>query len=109
MEKHETTKPTAEIEIRENETPTNNAPQGAGPQEGQPAEAQEDFIVTPYTMVNNTGKEIDYQKLIQQFGTRPITQELLEYFKKVTNSEPHIHLKRGTLPLRQKYSFLTAT
>jgi hypothetical protein len=57
-------------------------------------EGDEDFEVTPYSFSNNTGKEIDYNKLIAQFGTKPITKDLLEYFEKVTGVKPHIYLRR---------------
>ncbi len=47
------------------------------------------MIVTPWEV---SGK-IDYEKLIQQFGTQPITDELLERIRKHTG-ELHIQLRR---------------
>lgn len=44
---------------------------------------------------NDTGKEIDYTKLIKDFGCHPIDEALLERFEQVTGHEPHIFLKRG--------------
>lgn len=44
---------------------------------------------------DGTSAAIDYNKLIEQFGTRPIDDELLERFRKVTGKEPHHFLKRG--------------
>jgi tryptophanyl-tRNA synthetase len=38
---------------------------------------------------------IDYTKLIEQFGTRRIDDEMLKRFQKVTGVEPHPFLKRG--------------
>lgn len=56
--------------------------------------------ITPWDVegaVDESGKQqaIDYDKLIQQFGTRKITEETLARFKEVTGHEPHIFLKRG--------------
>lgn len=39
---------------------------------------------------------IDYDKLIQQFGTRKIDEAMLVRFEKVTGHKPHILLRRGT-------------
>jgi tryptophanyl-tRNA synthetase len=50
---------------------------------------KEDFIVTPWGV---SGK-VDYEKLIKQFGTQPITQSLLERIKKHTK-EIHFMLSR---------------
>jgi tryptophanyl-tRNA synthetase len=38
---------------------------------------------------------INYDKLIEQFGTRRIDEELLKRFKEVTGHEPHRLLRRG--------------
>ncbi|KAG8838211.1 tryptophan--tRNA ligase [Serendipita sp. 411] len=56
--------------------------------------------VTPWEVegqVTETGERlgIDYDKLISQFGTRPIDAALLERFQEVTGHEPHILLRRG--------------
>ena len=48
-----------------------------------------EFIVTPWEA---TG-DIDYDKLIKQFGTKPITKELLERIKKHTK-DLHYMLRR---------------
>lgn len=47
--------------------------------------------VTPWEV---TGV-VDYEKLIRDFGTRPISPELLERFEKVTGHKPHVLLRRG--------------
>lgn len=55
--------------------------------------------VTPWevegAVVDGENQGIDYNKLIEQFGTRQINQETLEKFKQVTGNEPHPFLKRG--------------
>ena len=56
--------------------------------------------VTPWEVsgeVQADGKvaAIDYEKLINQFGTRLISAELLERFEAVTGHRPHILLRRG--------------
>jgi tryptophanyl-tRNA synthetase len=55
--------------------------------------------VTPWQVVGSVaddGKElgINYDKLIEQFGTRRIDEELLNRFKEVTGHEPHRLLRR---------------
>ncbi len=49
--------------------------------------------ITPWevegAVVDGETRGIDYDKLINQFGTRKITTETLERFKAVTEAEPH--------------------
>lgn len=52
--------------------------------------AKEEFVVTPWEV---KGK-VDYNKLIKQFGTRPITESLLSQMKKHTK-DLHYLLRRG--------------
>lgn len=44
---------------------------------------------------NGRSQGIDYNKLIQSFGTRKISDETLARFQEVTGEEPHPFLKRG--------------
>lgn len=67
---------------------------GYGARDGQ------DQIVTPWDVhgsVSSDGKQqaIDYDKLIDQFGTRRIDAKLLERFEKLTGRKPHVFLRRG--------------
>jgi hypothetical protein len=50
--------------------------------------------VTPYDIINNTGKEIDYNKLIVKFGCFNITPPLLERMNKLTGGDLHHYLTR---------------
>lgn len=63
------------------------------------ASAAAEQKVTPWevegAVVDGQAQDIDYDKLIQQFGTRKITEETLARFKEVTGHEPHPFLKRG--------------
>lgn len=57
-------------------------------------------VVTPWDVqgsVTSDGRQlaIDYDKLLDQFGTRKIDAALLERFEKVTGKKPHPFLKRG--------------
>jgi hypothetical protein len=38
---------------------------------------------------------IDYNRLIETFGTRHITDDLLQHFKRATGYEPHAFMRRG--------------
>ncbi|KAG7883183.1 hypothetical protein KL905_001884 [Ogataea polymorpha] len=55
--------------------------------------------ITPWevegAVVDGHAVGIDYEKLIKQFGTKPITKETLERFEQVTGYEPHHYLKKG--------------
>ncbi len=52
-------------------------------------EEKNEMVVTPWEV---SGK-VDYEKLIRQFGTQPITQPLLERMKRLTG-DLHVQLKR---------------
>ncbi|KAF8244338.1 tryptophanyl-tRNA synthetase, partial [Wilcoxina mikolae CBS 423.85] len=63
------------------------------------APSQEQAI-TPWDVSGEVGADgkvaaIDYDKLINQFGTRRISSELLLRFEKLTGHRPHILLRRG--------------
>jgi tryptophanyl-tRNA synthetase len=47
--------------------------------------------------VTSDGKQtaIDYDKLIDQFGTKRIDNALLERFEKLTGHKPHPLIRRG--------------
>lgn len=48
------------------------------------------FVVTPWSVEGN----VDYRKLIEQFGTSKITEEIIERFRRLTG-EVHPFLRRG--------------
>jgi len=50
----------------------------------------DDFVVTPW----NVEGDIDYEKLIKQFGTQKISSEILSKMKQITG-EDHFMLRRG--------------
>ncbi|KAK9453715.1 hypothetical protein V1511DRAFT_504283 [Dipodascopsis uninucleata] len=56
-------------------------------------------VVTPWevegAVVDGKAQEIDYDRLIENFGTRKITSATLERFEKVTGHKPHRFLRRG--------------
>lgn len=58
---------------------------------------QEGVTVNVEEFINETGKEIDYDKLINDFGCHKIDEALLEKFEQVTGHKPHIFLRRGEL------------
>ncbi|KAL2162678.1 hypothetical protein VTH06DRAFT_6514 [Thermothelomyces fergusii] len=56
--------------------------------------------VDPYNVSGEVGedgvvKAIDYNKLIEEFGTKKIDDELLARFERVTGKRPHHFLRRG--------------
>lgn len=52
------------------------------------------YNINPNHFENKDGKAIDYTRLIKQFGTQPISKELLERFERVTKTPLHPFLKR---------------
>ena len=56
-------------------------------------------VITPWdvqgAVVDGKSVGVDYNKLIEQFGTRHIDQTLLERFEKLTGQKPHLYLRRG--------------
>ncbi|THH16943.1 hypothetical protein EW146_g3776 [Bondarzewia mesenterica] len=73
-------------------------PHAIKPADPSTAHAQ---VVTPWDVqgsVSSDGQQlaIDYDKLIDQFGTRRIDNVLLERFERLTGHRPHVLLRRGT-------------
>ncbi|XP_069976955.1 tryptophan--tRNA ligase, cytoplasmic isoform X2 [Penaeus vannamei] len=58
------------------------------------AKVDED-IVDPWNVQASSSKGIDYDKLIDRFGSSRIDATLLERFEKVTGQKPHHFLRRG--------------
>lgn len=57
-------------------------------------------IITPWDVQGGVSEDgvqqaIDYDKLIDQFGTRRIDSALLERFERLTGHRPHVFLRRG--------------
>ncbi len=76
--------------------PTDAAAAGGAPA-GAAGQAQK---VTPWDVEGGfvDGKQvaIDYDRLIQEFGTKKIDEELLQRFEKLTGWKPHPLLRRGS-------------
>ena len=50
-------------------------------------------VITPWEVTSDS--EIDYDKLIDQFGCKRIDDELIERWERVTGAEAHLLMKRG--------------
>lgn len=72
------------------ETPVNASGQ---PQDGHVQRGEQ--IVNPFEIVAVDEYGIDYDKLIDNFGTRRIDQAILDRFEKLTGHKPHHYLRRG--------------
>jgi tryptophanyl-tRNA synthetase len=70
----------------------------SGNEEAENTESQ-DQDVNPFSVsggvVNGVAQAIDYDKLIDRFGTKRIDQVLLERFERVTGKRPHKFMRRG--------------
>lgn len=67
----------------------------AGQPEQPPPPPPEEDIVTPHTVLASSNKGIDYDKLVDRFGSSRINQPLLERFEKLTGQKPHRFLRRN--------------
>jgi tryptophanyl-tRNA synthetase len=63
--------------------------------------ANEEMVVTPWEVSG----EIDYAKLIEEFGTQPLSKELLDRIRKHTG-ELHIQLRRGVFFSHRDFDWL---
>src|SRR5690348_12795153 len=53
-------------------------------------------IITPWEVTANSSGEIDYNKLVRDFGSDLISEDLLKRIEKLTNGKPvHHWLRRG--------------
>ena len=52
-------------------------------------------IVNPFTIEAADERGVDYNKVVEQFGTRLIDQATLDRFEKLTGQRPHRYLRRG--------------
>ncbi|CCM05790.1 uncharacterized protein FIBRA_08023 [Fibroporia radiculosa] len=64
------------------------------------ASSAHDQVVTPWDVqgsVSSDGQQlaIDYDKLIDQFGTRRVDAAVLERFERLTGHKPHVLMRRG--------------
>ena len=59
--------------------------------ENEEKDEKEEDIVNPWVV---QGK-IKYDKLVEEFGTEVITEELIQRFEKVTKKQVHPWIKRG--------------
>jgi len=62
-------------------------PQQAGDEDGD--------VVTPWTVTAKSETGVDYDKLVQKFGSELITSELLSRIESSTGVKPHHFLSRG--------------
>ncbi|KAG8704093.1 tryptophan--tRNA ligase [Ceratobasidium sp. 395] len=79
--------------------------QQSAPPPPKPAEQN----ITPWDVQGEVAADgqvlaIDYDKLIEKFGTRRIDAALLERFEKVTGHKPHLLLRRGTFFSHRDFS-----
>ncbi|KAM0754080.1 Tryptophanyl-tRNA synthetase [Meredithblackwellia eburnea MCA 4105] len=64
------------------------------------------FPVLPPLPPLSSQVAIDYNHLIKDFGTKPISTELLERFEKLTGQKPHLLLRRGTFFSHREFDLI---
>jgi hypothetical protein len=60
-------------------------------------------IVNPFTIEAADERGVDYNKVVEQFGTRLIDQATLDRFENLTGQKAHRYLRRG-LFFSQRYT-----
>ncbi|KAH8664229.1 hypothetical protein BX600DRAFT_464049 [Xylariales sp. PMI_506] len=68
-------------------------------------------LVDPWNVAGEIGedgkaKAIDYTKLVEEFGTKLISQELLDRFEKLTGHKPHRFLRRKIVFSERDFSLI---
>ena len=79
------------IEGYNTQQPTSESTKTSKPSENQKAVKKEQ-IVDPWTVESD--ESIDYDKLIQQFGSQRLTMDLVERMEKLTGKKAHRFLRR---------------
>lgn len=77
--------------------------QGAKPEEDQQEEEQ---IVSIETVEAKDNKGIDYDKLIKQFGSQPVSPEQIAKIEKLTGKKAHRFLRRGIFFSQRDLDFI---
>ncbi|PIK51377.1 putative tryptophan--tRNA ligase, cytoplasmic [Apostichopus japonicus] len=72
------------------------------PSDGKP----EEDVVDPWTVKAVDDKGVDYDKLIEKFGSKRIDKALLKRFEKVTGHKPHHMLSRGIFFSQRDLDFI---
>ena len=74
----------------------NDKPVGVASEDGKPVHVQKgEQIVNPFEIIAADEYGVDYDKLIETFGTRKIDQAMLDRFERLTGRKPHRYLRRG--------------
>ena len=61
----------------------------------EPKKEEDEIIINPNKFVNNSNKDIDYQKIVTQFGLKTIDDKLMTRIETLTKIPPHHFLTRG--------------
>jgi hypothetical protein len=72
-----------------------DTPSKSSPNSEPVAAAGGEQIVNPWEVTAADENGIDYDKLIETFGTHKIDQGLLDRFERLTGQKPHRYLRRG--------------
>jgi hypothetical protein len=92
MSKSETPHPIPTLSKMSLDTPSKSSPNSKQLPETTVGGEQ---IVNPWEVTAADENGIDYDKLIETFGTRKIDQGLLDRFERLTGQKPHRYLRRG--------------
>ncbi|KAI3420450.1 tRNA synthetases class I (W and Y) [Globodera pallida] len=62
---------------------------------GNGSQFDPDDVVTPWTVLATSSKGVDYDKLIERFGCRKLTEDLVTRIENLTGKRAHAMLRRG--------------
>ncbi|CAJ0573091.1 unnamed protein product, partial [Mesorhabditis spiculigera] len=62
---------------------------------GGEKDVSKDDVVTPWDVSSSSATGVDYNKLIDKFGCRTLTADLVERIERLTGKPAHVFLRRG--------------
>ncbi|XP_064489605.1 tryptophan--tRNA ligase, cytoplasmic-like [Ornithodoros turicata] len=71
--------------------------------------AEEEDVVTPWSVVSASNTGIDYEKLIVKFGSSKLTQDLVDRVESITGKKAHHFLRRGVFVSHREFNEILNT
>lgn len=62
--------------------------------------------INPVDVVNETGKEIDYNKLLNKWGCSAIDEAMIARIQKLTGKPVHHYIKRGIFYAHREFDVI---
>ena len=70
---------------------------------------EEGDVVTPWTVEAKSQSGVDYDKLVEKFGSERITEQLIARIESITGTQAHHFLKRGIFFSHRDFDYILKT